>query len=327
MRSIILVYCLTVFCIDNHMIKIPFRGDIDLKSMLSLVRENPEPCVHVVDLPYRLSSWVMENPGNVALWEDKHGQLMAWAVLQTPFWILDFALHPSAPTDALATVLLWADGAAADLSATMYGRPEWYVAAKADSIEVDKGLQAAGYTSQKMVEHPWTQVTMALPENALLPECPVKPGYQIRPLRGEEEIAAYVALHRAVFGTENMTESWRRQTLRQPDYRPELDLVIEDADGALAAFCISWVAQVPRYLSGGVSGLCGQIEPFGVREDSRRAGLAWSLIAETVRRMRAAGVEKIIVQTDNYRDRAYNFYQAAGFRVIEDITIYRKSFA
>lgn len=303
-----------------------FQSHKDRERMLALVREYPLGCAHVVDLPYRLCSWALDSPDTVALWEDDSGRLLAWAVFQTPFWTLDYAVHPAAPPDALTTILHWANATAPALLGTSYGRPSWFVAVSAKLVDLHKVLEAAGYASQELVQDSWSQVTMALPEHAVLPLCPVKAGFFLRTLRGEDEVASYVALHRSVFDSVNMTESWRRQTLHHPAYRPELDLVIEDSSGELVAFCVGWIAKLLGNQATGQSGLVGQIEPIGVREDCRRDGLAWSIIAEAVRRMHGVGATTIFVQTDNYRDRAYSFYQAAGFQVVDNITIYRKDF-
>lgn len=123
-----------------------------------------------------------------------------------------------------------------------------------------------------------------------------------------------------------MTEGWRHKIIRHPAYEPELDLVVEAQSGKLAAFCIAWLMDQPIMVDGRSSRV-GQIEPIGVHEENRRHGLAWAILAETVRRLRRMGAETVLVQTDNYRDRAYSFYQVAGFRIVEHITLYRKDFA
>lgn len=43
-------------------------------------------------------------------------------------------------------------------------------------------------------------------------------------------VEIYVKLHRAAFKSNNMTTTWRMQTLEHPDYKPELDLVVADSD-------------------------------------------------------------------------------------------------
>lgn len=195
-----------------------------------------------------------------------------------------------------------------------------------DHTERRRDLEAKGFASQEAGENSWSQVILRLDATVTLPLCPVKEGFRLRALRGEAEVPAYVALHRAVFESTNMTEGWRRETLHHPSYRPELDLIIEDSAGDLAAFCIAWLAVLPSAF-GNRPSIQGQIEPIGVRENCRSHGLAWPILAEAVRRLRDLGAETIWVQTDNYRDRAYVFYQSAGFHAAEHIIVYRKDYA
>jgi len=115
-----------------------------------------------------------------------------------------------------------------------------------------------------------------------------------------------------------MTADWRAATLRAPGYRPEFDLVATDPDGELAAFVIGW----QHTTAGGR--LIGMVEPFGVREDARRYGLAWALMFELLRRFDAAGVAEVRVMTDNYRDTAFAFYSGCGFQVIDRVLMLGK---
>ena len=65
---------------------------------------------------------------------------------------------------------------------------------------------------------------------------PILPkGFSIRPMGGQSELGKYVALHRAAFGTEHMTEAYRQTIMNAPDYIPELDLVAVAPNGELAA--------------------------------------------------------------------------------------------
>lgn len=303
--------------------------EADRAQMLALARAHPVGHVHVIDLPYRLCSWAFDNPANVGLWAEADGRLMAWAVLQPPFWTIDYAIHPAAPPDAFATLLAWVNRTAPALVDTPTGRPCWFVAVGEGQDARRRALEQAGFISQDEGEDAWSQVTLALDAEVALPPCPVKAGFQLRPLAGASEVAAYVALHRAVFESANMTVAWRQAVLRHPAYCPEFDLVISDPARELAAFCVGWqgewMADGDRQ-SGDRRRLVGQIEPLGVRADARQNGLAWAILAETVRRLRAQGATTILVQTDNTRDRAYAFYRAAGFQPIEHITLYRKDY-
>lgn len=73
----------------------PYSDETDKQRMLALVHADPGQHLHVIDLPYRLSSWAFDHPENIALWTDRQERLMAWAVLQPPFWTIDYAYHPT----------------------------------------------------------------------------------------------------------------------------------------------------------------------------------------------------------------------------------------
>lgn len=299
------------------MIETAYRGEADKARMLALVRAHPVESIHVVDLPYRLCSWAFDNPANVALWEDEQGAVLAWATLQTPFWSLDYALHPDAPPDAHAAVLAWAAGRAGHLSDTPFGRESWFVAALDGQAERRRDLTAAGFAAQDSGDEPWSQVLLRRDGRLPVPPATPRPGFTIRPLGGQAEVPAYVALHRDVFGTPNMTEAWRRRTLDAPGYRPEFDLVATNAAGELVGFTIGWWWEGP-------GGPVAQVEPFGVRADARRYGIAWALMFELLRRLGAAGAAEVRVMTDNYRDAAYAFYQACDFQIVGNVIMYRR---
>ncbi len=66
------------------LIQSPYQGGRDQRRMIALVTADPQANFHLIDLPYRFSSWAFDNPDNVGLWEDEQGALVGWAVLQTP---------------------------------------------------------------------------------------------------------------------------------------------------------------------------------------------------------------------------------------------------
>jgi ribosomal protein S18 acetylase RimI-like enzyme len=144
-------------------------------------------------------------------------------------------------------------------------------------------------------------------------------GFSVRPLAGENEVYAYVQLHRAVFESKNMTAKWRIRTLRCPEYRPDLDLVAVAPDGRLAAFCVCWLNRDLEQPS-------GQIEPLGVHQDFRQLGLGRAILSEGLRRLYLCGADRVYVETDKYRNAALELYQAVGFRVIYDVLVHRKDY-
>jgi mycothiol synthase len=309
--------------ISMHLIHRIYQGERDLASMAALVRLQPADNLHVVDLPYRLSSWAFEAAENCALWENRAGELLAWAVLQSPFWAIDYAIHPAAPATMHQRILAWADQRARAIQGTPFGRPSWFANVFDRQRQRQQELERAGFASQADVgDNSWSKVLFIRSSDALPPRIPIPTGFTLRPLGGIEEAEAYVDLHRAVFQSESMTVGWRRRALQHPDYRPDLDLVVVDPEGQFAAFCIGW------FTKSGIAGQpTGQIEPFGVRADLRRGGLGRALLAECLWRLAGYGASQIAVETDNYRDAAYRFYEAIGFRRAHDILVYRKDYA
>ncbi|MBN1813743.1 MAG: GNAT family N-acetyltransferase [Anaerolineae bacterium] len=305
---------------QHRMIQREFSGEADRRAMAVLVHGFPACNLHVADLPYRFSSWAFDCPDNVGLWVDAEGQLLAWAVMQTPFWTIDYACHPGADSNLHRQLLAWADRRARRVLDTSSGRPAWFVNVFADQMDRIRDLEEAGFASQADVgDDSWSKVLMQrsaqTPVDYTLPV-----GFTIRPLAGESEVGAYVELHRAVFESRNMTVEWRARTLRHPEYILDLDLVAVAPDGRLAAFCVCWLNKNPG------EGARGQIEPLGVRADFRKLGLGWAILAEGLRRLQLYCAGRIYVETDNYRNAAFELYESAGFQVVQDVLVYRKDY-
>jgi ribosomal protein S18 acetylase RimI-like enzyme len=276
--------------------------------------------MHVVDLPYRLSSWGLDDPANSRLWFLPSGQLAAWAVLHLPFWTLDFTCEPALDELLLPEMLAWAERRALELRREPVNRECWFINVFADQAQRLALLTAAGWADQSdLGEDSWSKVWLRRPVDLPVRDYRIPPGFTIRPLGGQAEVAAYVDLHRATFGTKNMTLDWRRRTLQQPVYRPELDIVVEAPAGGLAAFCIGWLQQVDGHL-------CGQVEPLGCHPHYTRYALGRLALNEVLRRLLQAGVESLHVETDNYRNTALGLYEYMGFELERNVLVLRKDY-
>ena len=291
-----------------------FLHEQDKQLMVDLACRFQESHLHVVDLPYRLSSWALDDAENVRLWLDGE-ELVAWAVLQSPFWAMDYVCHADYHTSLHKEILAWADGRAQAVVGTPYERSAWFVNVFSGQESRKKDLEAMGFACQSDVgEDSWSKVFMKRSPDETKPIEPPA-GFIIRPLGGEVE--RYVELHQSVFESKNMTLEWRRRTLQSPLYRPELDLVVESPTGELAAFCVCWFNEK---LS------AGQVEPLGVHKEYRQLGLGKVALSHGLSRLRSMGAKDIFVETDNYRNEAFNLYQSQGFEVIQDVLVYRKDY-
>ena len=294
-------------------------GERDLAAMLALAASSPDRNLHVVDLPYRLSSWALDEAANSALWEDGRGRLAAWAVLQAPFWSIDFALRPDAEARLFSAILDWAVARARDAQGTTHERASWFVHVFGDLTDRLRRLDAAGFTCQADVgEDSWSRVLLRRVAPAPEASAP-EPGHIVRPLAGRAEVPAYVELHRAAFESKNMTEEWRERTLTAAHHLSDTDLVATRPDGRLAGFCIGWLRPGERPV--------GQIEPLGVEAEHRECGLGQALLSECVRRLTEHGAESILVETDTYRTPALGLYESLGFETVRDVLVYRRDVA
>ncbi len=299
----------------------PYSPQLDQPGLLALASRYPADHLHVTDLPYRLSSWACQNPDSTNLWFDESGRLLAWAVLQTPFWTLDYVCPPATDLDMYPQILAWAGLRARALLGTQYGQSSWYVMVFPAQAGRIRQLEAAGFHCQgSLGENSWSKVLMRRPATGPVAACRIPAGFTVRPLAGEKEAQAYVDLHRSVFETKNMTVDWRLRTLGSPAHIPDLDIVVASPDGRLGAFCVGWLSRRP----GGV--LVGQVEPLGCHKDFRRYALGRVALAEVLRRFQAMGAAEIFVETDSYRDTAFRLYEWMGFQVVKEVLVYGKDF-
>lgn len=270
--------------------------------MQGLATAFPERTVHVTDLPYRLASPALHDAPerDTALWFGGDGEtLLAWAVWQQPWITLDYAMHPAYARELGPQVFAWAAARCAALSAAQGRRLRYWVSARADDADRLALLEQAGFRRAD-----WRTVRQQRPPTDRPPAAPPLPGFAIRPLRGEAEVGAYVAAHRAAFGSDAMTVAWRRRVLGVPEYRPDLDLVAEAPDSRIAAFTILWLA--PPGPSGGAE---AQLEPVGTHPDFRRRGLARAVLTEGIRRAGTLGATAV-VEADSVRPQACALYES-----------------
>jgi mycothiol synthase len=296
----------------------PFSGEADKYNMSALARQFPADNLHVIDLPYRLSSWGLDDPNNIGLWFDEHEQLTGWAVLQSPFWTIDYVCHPSAESTLHREIMAWADQRAQAASKTPTGHPAWFVTVCAGQTNRILDLEMAGFRCQADVgEDSWSKVLMQ--RSVQLPVKVYKPpsGFTVRCLTGEDEVPAYVELHQSVFESKNMTVDWRLRTLRHPDYRRDLDIVVETPDGRLSAFCVCWFDETHYQ---------GQVEPLGCHKDFRQYALGRVALSEGLHRLQSLEAKNIFVETDSYRNTAFRLYESFDFRTINDVLVYRKDY-
>jgi ribosomal protein S18 acetylase RimI-like enzyme len=103
--------------------------------------------------------------------------------------------------------------------------------------------------------------------------------------------------------------------MRSPVYEDERDMVVTAPGGRIAAFCIYWLDPVNKV---------GNFEPVGTHPDFQKRGLGKAVLLESLRRMKAHGMETAIVCTDEGNEAAEKLYEAVGFRGVNRLRLYTK---
>ena len=258
--------------------------------------------MHVGDLTWGLYQNTVFDPCTaIRIWEDPHGAILGFVWATTAF---TFTLQPQ-PDHAGDDVLLEAMLAWCDVTAR-----QWYAAHPAEEASVRLGMAEDDRRCQELArrhgfaeEGDWmvvmAQSLVREPAPADLP-----PGWTLRAVGGEEEWAARVDLHRAVWQSSRVTLDAYRQLRAAAGYWPELDLVAVAPDGTFGAYCICWLDEANRV---------GQFEPVGTHPDWQRRGLAKAVIAEGVRRLHGLGAERAFVCALSDNPASVALYQSSGF--------------
>jgi len=151
------------------------------------------------------------------------------------------------------------------------------------------------------------------------PQAPL--GFTIRPLAGEAESAAWVALHRAACGTQNMTLEGRQSMTNIAGYDPELDLVAIAPDGTLAAYVFGSYNREEMALCGEKIGFT---DPVATHPDYQRRGLSRALLLESLRRLKQRGLQTARLGTSSANTAMQRAAQSAGFRIVDQAWHYEK---
>lgn len=161
-------------------------------------------------------------------------------------------------------------------------------------------LDRRGYTCRDLpyfsryLSHPLTELA-----EPVLPQ-----GFRARPVRGEEDLAGRVAVHRAAWHPSRVTEESYRNVMAAWPYRESLDWVVEAPDGQLVANCLVWLDE-----HNGV----GELEPVGTDPRCRRHGLGRAVCLAAMHALRRAGARQAVVYPVHGQP-AVALYEGLGFR-------------
>ncbi|MCP4428149.1 MAG: GNAT family N-acetyltransferase [Chloroflexi bacterium] len=281
-----------------------YRDEIDLQAMIDLIKA------------IRPASWLADFPGIAdlhglmgrpairqctRLWHDNDGRLAAFAFVYTTYRNLYFEMLPD---EAIERQIV--DWGLTCLQEAGYESP---LTLDTSCRDDDDGrlalLRRHGFALQTMRT---LHMARSLADPIAAPDLPS--GFRIQPLAGESEVEARVALHRAAFGTENMTVADYLAEMRAPEYEPALDLVVVAEDGRLAAFCTGSISAEENTITGRRD---GYTDPVGTHPDFRRRGLARALLLAGMALLKERGMETAVLGTSSQNIAMQKTAESVGF--------------
>lgn len=263
--------------------------DGELRAMQSLVQDawavaGPKVRHHVGDLAW---GRIFATDSRFALWRED-GRVVAWGWLHGGT-ALDFEIDPRRP-ELLPEVLAWAG-------------PEVRTTVLESNDAVADALRSHGYARED--GSPWFAHMQR--DLDALPDLQLADGFTARSVRGEDELAARTAVHRASWEPSTVTEEMVRTTMRTWPYRSDLDCVVVGPNGAFASYTLAWLDEANRV---------GEFEPVGTVPSERRRGLGRAANVYALHRLRDAGAETAIVYCRGDADYPIPklLYESVGFR-------------
>lgn len=278
-----------------------YAGQEDLSLMQALTAEcwrleGPYVPATIGDLAWLMYQHLDKlSETQIRLWEDDAGKLVAWAWLWFPDALI-FLIHPEHRENLLGEIVDWFEGEARPgedlLGITVFERDRAALEA----------IVARGYELNP--DEAMLHLVRSLDDQIDEPRVPE--GFALRTVRGEEDVARRVEVHRAAFAPSRVVPASYRLTMRAHPYRRELDNVVEAPDGSFAAFCLCWLDE---------GNAVGELEPVGTHPEHQRKGLARAVCLAGLHGLREHGARTAVVYAVEGGP-AVGLYEGLGFRAV-----------
>lgn len=139
---------------------------------------------------------------------------------------------------------------------------------------------------------------------------PLPEGFTLRHVAGEGEVEALVRLHRAAFGTGQMTVERRLAIMRSPQYVRELDLLAVAPGGELAAFCICGFEEGKPET--------GYTDPVGTHPRWQGMGLGRAILTAGLGMLKERGAHRAELGTSSGNLAMQGLAESLGFQLVEE---------
>ena len=264
-------------------------------------------------------------PRNFRLWRDKQGKLIGFGQLfiseqnEEIEGYLYFDVHPSYQGILASSILEWSNKRLGEV-------------AKSSSITLKLRIRNSSNRYQRRlfleqqdfkVERQFLTMNCSLKQDFSPSNLPT--GFRLQHL-SQADLKAWVEMFNESFIdhwdhhplTVATVESW----LKNPHYKPELNLVIIAPDGTFAAFCVAYINQEENARTGANE---GWIKLLGTRRGFRKLGLGRAILIACMKQLQVANIEQVKLGVDAQSlTSATRLYEAVGFNTVNTWLSYVK---
>jgi mycothiol synthase len=303
----------------------PYRDATDFAPMRQLLMAGTQAKISASYTHPGCLDWATHYPPdeganrrNLRLWEDTDEEpraLAAWAIYLVSAGTFDLFVHPTLHGTPMHERVMdeyvaWAETRAREAGLKQLS-PFW-------AMEYDKVLV------RLMQEHGFVVVQVDPPvplfERVLdeLPTIQLPVGFTVQGVNNLDDGQLRAAvLHSHFSPNGDWDKFWAeyQQFMGSVVYDGERDLFVRSPDGRGASACIIWFDPVNTV---------GLFEPVSTHPDFRGKGLGKAVMAEGLRRMKAAGMHRAVVGFDPNNVAALALYTSLGFRASAYFAIARK---
>ena len=257
-----------------------------------------------------------DNRRNLRLWENADGTLEAWAMYWRHEGTFDLfvspTLHGTPKHEAVMDeYVAWAEARARELG-LKHIWPFWVLDY---DVVMGRLMQVRGYERMPVIGLPVPLFERTLDE---LPVIKLPDGYTVQGVHNLDDGRLRAAVTHGAFRPNDDWEGYAAeyaQFIGSSVYEGERDLFVRSPDGRGASACIVWFDPVNAI---------GLFEPVATHPDFQGKGLGKAVMAEGLRRMKAAGMRSAQVGFDPNNAAALALYTSMGFGATCYFVGYRK---
>lgn len=303
----------------------PYRDTTDLARMRHLLVVGSQANIPASYIHPGCLDWAAHYPPdeqqrrrNIRLWERvgiEPPMLEAWAIFLPNERTFDLFVSPAlygTPTHegVMDAYVAWAAARAREGGLTQLS-PFWVFD---DDTEMERLMRAHGFVVVQADPPP------PLFERSLddLPTIPLPRGFTVQGVRNLEDGRLRAAVTHAAFRPNDDWDTYwaeYQQFIESVIYRGEDDVFVRAPGGQGASACTIWCD---------AANAVGLFEPVATHPDFQGKGLGKIVMAEGMRRMKAAGMQRAIVGFDPNNTAARALYTSLGFQASRYFAVYCK---